>query len=332
LAYHRVLPALQLEAAPSQDGMIVADSTFEEQMDVLNKTYEVIPLCDMTDRLKDGRIDRRYCSITFDDGWRDVYTHAFPVLKKRNLPAIIFLSVGFVGTDRLFWPERLSRVLLSTGEANNTKTFALADIDRDSAEEIDAILATNDRRRKLKQADRLIERLKKLDPQIREEVIGLLENSFSRNLADEAKNRHILNWDEIEEMRKQGIFIGSHTVNHAILTRLPLEAAKMEITQSKQTLEKKLGEEIDLFAYPNGDWNDDVKEMVKEAGYKASVTTMNRKNDYSTDPYLLGRLTVHQGMSCSPGGNFSRAVFACEISGLLDSVRRTLAREKREGN
>ncbi|MCK4657255.1 MAG: polysaccharide deacetylase family protein [candidate division Zixibacteria bacterium] len=332
LTYHRVLPTLKSEAAPSQTGMIVTNSTFEKQMDFLNKTHEVITLAEMIGRLKESKIDQRYCAITFDDGWRDVYTHAFPVLEKRNLPAIMFLSAGFVGTDRLFWPERLTRILLSTGELDQNKVSALADIDRKSAEEIHAIIATNDNRKKLKQADRLIERFKKLDPEIREELIGLLENSLSQTLTDEARDRHILNWHEIEEMRRRGISFGSHTVNHAILTRIPPDEAKMEITQSKQMLEKKLGEEIDLFAYPNGDWNDDVKEMVKEAKYKASVTTMNGKNDYSTDPYLLGRLTVHQGMSCSPRGNFSRAVFACEISGLLDSVRRILAREQREGN
>lgn len=332
LTYHRVLPTLKSEAAPSQIGMIVTDSTFEKQMDFLYDTHEVIPLAEMIGRLKESKIDHRYCSITFDDGWRDVYTHAFPVLEKRDLPAIMFLSAGFIGTDRLFWPERLTRVLLSIGEPDKAKVSALADIDMKSADEIEAIIATDDNGRKLKQADRLIERFKKLNPEIRGKLITLLEDSFSQTDTDEARNRHILNWDEIDEMRKHRISFGSHTVNHAILTRIPPDEARMEITQSKQMLEKKLGEEIDLFAYPNGDWNDDVKEMVKEAGYRASVTTMNRKNDCSTDPYLLGRLTVHQGMSCSPRGNFSRAVFACEISGLLDSVRRILAREEREGD
>lgn len=332
LTYHRVLPTLTSEAAPSQIGMIVTDSTFEKQMDFLYDTHEVIPLAEMIGRLNESKIDCRYCSITFDDGWRDVYTHAFPVLEKRDLPAIMFLSAGFIGTDRLFWPERLTRVLLSTGKPDKIDVSALADIDMKSADEIEAIIATDDNGRKLKQADRLIERFKKLNPEIRETLIKLLEDSFSQTDTDEARNRHILNWDEIDEMRKHRISFGSHTVNHAILTRIPPDEARMEITQSKQMLEKKLGEEIDLFAYPNGDWNDDVKEMVKEAGYRASVTTTNRKNDCSTDPYLLGRLTVHQGMSCSPRGNFSRAVFACEISGLLDSVRRILAREEREGD
>jgi peptidoglycan/xylan/chitin deacetylase (PgdA/CDA1 family) len=329
LTYHRVLPNVKSEAAPSQIGLIVTDSTFEKQMDFLNKRHNVIPLDEMVGRLKESKIDHRYCSITFDDGWRDVYTHAFPVLEKRNLPAIMFLSAGFVGTDRLFWPERLTRILLSTGELEKTRVSALADIDRDSAEEIDAIMATEDSGKKMIQVDRLIERFKELDSEIREKLIGLLENSLSQTLTDEAKNRYILNWDEIEEMRKQGISFGSHTVNHAILTQLPPDEARMEITQSKQMLENKLGEEIDLFAYPNGDWNDDVKEMVKEAGYRASVTTMNRKNNHLTDPYLVGRLTVHQGMSSSPRENFSRAVFACEISGLIDSVRSILAREER---
>lgn len=332
LTYHRVLPTLKSEAAPSQIGMIVTDSTFEKQMDFLYDTHEVIPLAEMIGRLNESKIDCRYCSITFDDGWRDVYTHAFPVLEKRDLPAIMFLSAGFIGTDRLFWPERLTRVLLSTGKPDKIDVSALADIDMKSADEIEAIIATDDNGRKLKQADRLIERFKKLNPEIRGKLITLLEDSFSQTDTDEARNRHILNWDEIDEMRKHRISFGSHTVNHAILTRIPPDEARMEITQSKQMLEKKLGEEIDLFAYPNGDWNDDVKEMVKEAGYRASVTTMNRKNDYSTDPYLLGRLTVHQGMSCSPRGNFSRAVFACTISGLLDSVRKILAREEREGD
>jgi len=331
LTYHRVLTESEAVDTLSQPGMIVTNTIFERQLEYLSKVYRIIPMVEMVDRLTAGRIDGKYCSITFDDGWRDVYANAFPLLKKHDLPAVVFLATGFVGTDRIFWPERVTRNLRSITELDKREYFDIAQLDADSADEIEAVTAAEHEMTRRQRTDNVIEKFKRLDSEIREKLLTLLEDRLSRIPPGESKARHVLDWEEIEEMRKQNISFGSHTVNHVILTEVPQAEAQVEIAQSKQALENKLGEEIGLFAYPNGDWNDEVKRMVEQAGYRASVTTMNRKNDGATDPFLIGRLNVHQGMSCSPRGKFSRAVFACEISGMLSRLRRVPGSEKDAG-
>jgi peptidoglycan/xylan/chitin deacetylase (PgdA/CDA1 family) len=303
--------------ALSQPGVIVTDSTFEKQSSYLSKTYAVIPLSELVDRIGAGGIDRRYCSITFDDGWRDVYDGAFPILRRHGLPAAVFLATGFVGTNRLFWPERIVRLLISRPEFGDAIRPDLSDIHSESAERISSILETTDEKSRLRRVDSLIELLKGVDPETRERLIGALKDRLAVGSEVPEEDRYLLDWNEIEEMRHSGISFGSHTVSHAILTTIPSNRVRLEVEQSKADLEEKLGEQADFFAYPNGNWDDRVRRAVEQAGYRAAVITENRRNDHSTDPFLIGRLNVHEGMSTSPWGRFSRAVFRCEISGFL---------------
>lgn len=116
LMYHRVNDAL----TPS--GLIISRRKFEEQMRYLKRFCQVVRLEDLLDAYSNKReLPRRrkpQVVITLDDGYRDNYLNAFPVLKKFGLPATIFLATGFIGKDRkiaryqhmpspdmLSWPE-----------------------------------------------------------------------------------------------------------------------------------------------------------------------------------------------------------------------------------
>jgi peptidoglycan/xylan/chitin deacetylase (PgdA/CDA1 family) len=86
--------------------------------------------------------------------------------------------------------------------------------------------------------------------------------------------------------------IGSHTLSHPWLTRLPLPAAREEITGSKKALEDRFGRPVVHFCYPYGDWNDRVRELVIEAGYTTACTTEPGINTTATDPFALRRITA----------------------------------------
>ena len=62
----------------------------------LRAHYDVVPLEDLISTGSDNA-----CAITFDDGWRDNYVTAFPILRAHGVPATIFLATNLVGTDRL---------------------------------------------------------------------------------------------------------------------------------------------------------------------------------------------------------------------------------------
>lgn len=102
-----------------------------------------------------------------------------------------------------------------------------------------------------------------------------------------------MSWDDIREMQKGGIEIGSHTYNHANLTEIPEEVLKDELLSSKEKIEKEIGVSVKVFSYPKGRVNKDVVKAVKDAGYKYAVTTKYGVNSYdyiSKNPYLLKKV------------------------------------------
>lgn len=102
-----------------------------------------------------------------------------------------------------------------------------------------------------------------------------------------------LTWDQVKEMEKYNISAGAHTRHHAYLPRLSLAEAKDEIEGSKRIIEDHLGHPIDYFCYPTGGFTKAVEELVKEAGYKAAVTTNRGKGKFNLDMYALKRIHMN---------------------------------------
>ena len=97
---------------------------------------------------------------------------------------------------------------------------------------------------------------------------------------------------EVREWLAAGHWIGSHSLSHARLTRLTLRDAREEIFASKKKLEDMFGIPIEHFCYPYGDWNESVRDLVSEAGYKTACTTQFCVNTEKTEPLKLNRITV----------------------------------------
>lgn len=97
--------------------------------------------------------------------------------------------------------------------------------------------------------------------------------------------RQLMGWDEIEECKKYGITIGSHTLNHPRLSLLKNKDARREIEDSKKLIEDRIRARVNHFAYPYGDMNESIVNMVEEAGYKTACSArsgFNSKNIYLT--------------------------------------------------
>ena len=102
-----------------------------------------------------------------------------------------------------------------------------------------------------------------------------------------------LTWDEVKEMGKYNFLAGAHTRHHAYLPSLSLIEAQNEIAGSKKVIEDHLGHGIDYFSYPSGGFTKDIERLVKEAGYKAAVTTNRGKGRYNLDLYALKRIHMN---------------------------------------
>ena len=104
--------------------------------------------------------------------------------------------------------------------------------------------------------------------------------------------RH-LSWDKILEMKENGFTMGSHTVTHRDLTKIPIEEVRWELSTSKRMLEKRIGDEVKYFSYPFGRYNREIQEIAQEVGYTAAFTSYPKTKNSLIDPFARRRVGIY---------------------------------------
>jgi peptidoglycan/xylan/chitin deacetylase (PgdA/CDA1 family) len=195
---------------------IMPADRFARQMTWLRKMgYRPIPLKEFLACRQDHHlVPVGSVIITFDDGYIDNYTHAYPVLREQNIPATIFLVSGYIG----------------------------------------------------------------------------LKNKWDGQ--NQLVDRQLLSWSQIQEMLEQGVEFGAHTCTHPLLTAIPSATAEEEITLSRRQLQKTLGESVDLFAYPYGEFDPSIQSMVQQAGFAAACSVDAGLNTLITPVFSLRRTEI----------------------------------------
>jgi peptidoglycan/xylan/chitin deacetylase (PgdA/CDA1 family) len=293
LMYHRVLEAGDPEIASVQPGMYVTADTFAMHAATLRREFAVIPLGELINRLAAGQSLRGCCSITFDDGWRDNYRCAFPILKRWQLPTTIFLATGFIGSNRRFWPDEVGGLLRgrsrrpTSGGPLRARLAAEAGGRLDDGEGIERAIAA----------------LKSWRPEERAALIAELRAGRPQPSGERA----LLDWEEVREMKASGfVAFGAHTVNHVILDQVSAEEAEREIRQSREDLESRLGEACGLFAYPNGNTSGAIQAMLARCGFRGAVTTRKGLVAGGDHPLAVPRIALHEDVSRTPALAMSR--------------------------
>jgi peptidoglycan/xylan/chitin deacetylase (PgdA/CDA1 family) len=250
-------------------------------------------LSEAVDAIEQCAVPDNAVVITFDDGYRDNYDYAYPILRSLSLPATIFLSSGVVGTDGILWHDRVFRAF-HRSELSRFNGYDLDDPgQRQSAREtVLASLKTLDSRQRRERIDELVGKLEIAEPACLPRVM--------------------LTWGEAREMARNGIGFGSHTVTHPVLSRIPPDEAQREIVESKRDIESNLQMRIDSFAYPNGkpeDYDEFIKQTLRDAGYRCAVTTRFGTNQIDMpggwDPFELRR---------GGPGEANTAIFAAKLN------------------
>jgi len=306
LMYHRVGPNKNEWMLPP---ISIAD--FESQMRYLSKTHKILPLNKLAEYLRKGKsFDKKIAVVTFDDGYKDNYKYAFPILKKYNIPATVFLVTGHIGSEDLFWFDKI-RYLLWNTKLKNLELKGFGDFS----------LGSMDNR--LRSIFMISEKFKKIPDEKKNRLIKELVKISNVNIPRDLGRDLILSWDEVKEMNEGGVDFGAHTVTHPILTRVSPNQAKFEILQSKKDIEKRLDNSVDTFCYPNGtceDFNTDLIDIIKESGFSCAVSTIPTKHPSKTNLYKLGRLPTAWSFE-----SFKFFVSGCysDASNLLNRFRRS---------
>lgn len=123
-------------------------------------------------------------------------------------------------------------------------------------------------------------------------VVNFLGKQNQWDMRDGEAPEAVMDALQVRAWLAAGHAIGSHTLSHARLPRLSLRDAREEISASKARLEDLFGVPIEHFCYPYGDWNEAVRDLVIEAGYRTACTTQFGVNTAATSPYALNRITA----------------------------------------
>ena len=237
VTYHRIGdPA---ESVFDRSVFSTTEDQFDMQMDFLKRNFDVISPHDLPVARRSGR--GRYVIITFDDGYRDNYDKAFPILKRHRLPATFFIPTGFIDTRELPWWDQITWMIRHSDSveipAGRWFRHALS-------------LSGSSREQAISEA---LQKYKALPGRDTAKFLADLAHvtghtSLPENLGDDL----LMTWNNIRELRLAGMTIGGHSVSHPILARLTSAEQVQEIRGCFERLHEMTGVRPKAFSYPVG--------------------------------------------------------------------------------
>ena len=288
LAYHRVVDIKSFDNYLFDPDLVSASiDQFDWQIRHVKDNFDPITFSHYLEYL-DGRVllPKRPLIITFDDGFDDNYTNAFPILKKYDVPATFFISTDYIDSNEPFWFDKLFYLINNSNKISRIDAF---DIDIHPDKKYESIQA-------------VLKRAKTLPNYIRlngmQEIIEKTNYHLPVNGHDESR---AMSWDQVVDMSHCGMEIGSHSVSHPIFSRLEDNELQMELLESKAVIESRIGKSCDVLAYPVGGKSvctDKVVRYAQEAGYRLGVSYISGTNLIDTvDHFMMRRLHVERDIN-----------------------------------
>jgi len=284
--YHRIDNPYRKDFDSFKPNVSATPEDFNRQMDYLSRWFSVVSMQDVLQWLDGQKELPSYAAlITFDDGYLDNYTFAYPILRGHNFPALIFLTTEHIGTDLPFYWDMAAYCF------HHTK--------RDQITFPDGTMGAWSNQEQLDRVSKKwIELMKTLPQAEKIEYVQRLPMALNVSVPAGFFKKLMMDWDQVREMQRAGIEFGAHTMHHPILTRISLDEVRAEVEGSKSRIEKELGQPALSFAYPNGqssDLNDEIESIVANTGIRAAFTLLNgpsSQDEVKRDPFAIRRIFI----------------------------------------
>ena len=279
LMYHGVSAESQFAGLRNASDLHLPRDLFAQHVKLLRRYRRVIGMTEMVTGLREGDDLSNTVALTFDDGYENNVSQAAPILADQNMPAAFFLATAYIGTDRWIWTDQLERAF------DTTRVSRLHwhghELPLETREQRRAALGTVKAELKRMHIDR-----RDIEMQ---EVSVLLRLSY----APPSMDYRFMNWQQARQLVDAGFEVGAHTVNHAILSRLPQAQAESEILQSRDAVTAGTGRCCPVFCYPNGkpeDYNEAVIDICQRHFIAALGT--GRGTAHPNELFRLARLST----------------------------------------
>ena len=278
LAYHRVA---ELRDAPAVDSRSVSATpeSFARQMEHLSRFYRVVSMLEVLEAVEKGRpLPKRAVLITFDDAYADFAEIAWPILKQFRLRATMFVPTAYANqSERAFWWDRLYQAFAATCRAE-INIFPLGRLPLRPADQ---------KRRSLRAVNNYVTTLPHAG------AMQLVDSVTADLGLSCVQGSGVLTWDQLRELSREGLTLGSHTRTHPIMTQLTAERMREEVQGSQEDLQREIGACLPIFCYPNGNHNETAFSVLREQGIRLAFTTLSGANRLgSVDPLRLHRAVI----------------------------------------
>jgi peptidoglycan/xylan/chitin deacetylase (PgdA/CDA1 family) len=282
LVYHRIADPGNDPLAGDPGIISATPETFDAQMGAVRRYYAPVGVDAVIAALSGGpALPARAVLVTFDDGYRDVMTHAWPVLRSHRVPAVVFVPSAFPDQPARFWWDEVWQLLARTPATR----VAIGDGDT---------LDLGTPRARLLAHRRIVQATRPLAPDaVRARLDGL--RAALAGPADAAvMPPPVLGWDELRALARDGLVIASHGRTHASLPSLSEGEIADEIDGADRDFARELGPVPRIFAYPFGHFDARASALLRSRGYVCALSTMPGRNPLPIrDPFAVRRQSVN---------------------------------------
>ena len=319
ITYHGVLPEGYQVSDAQQDGSLVSAENLRSQLRLLKECYHVVCPDQVRDWIVDGKeLPPLAILLTCDDGLRSALTGMVPILQEEELSCLFFVLGASVGeSSRILWYEEL--YLLMAAAPGGSYSFDAPKID----------FELGDRTQRRSAWWKLVKKLSQYDQARRDRFIeasrlkfGVAEGCNAAGWLSETQRHRfaLLNGDDLRQLVDQGMSIGSHTLNHPILSQQTSDEAWREISESRSVLEDALRKPVWALAYPFGDpasVTNREMQMAEQAGFHCAFMNVGGGFGAQLPRFALPRVHVTADMNLSE--------FEAHVSGFHRDFRSRLA-------
>lgn len=290
LMYHGVVPTPDFGL--SANHLSVDD--FKRHILYLKRNFKIKKLIDLFEDYRNNIPAKEFeIAITFDDGYANNYLHAYPVLKENDIPATIFLV-----TQALEYPGHILWYDFIDGVKSRINPQKIAAVNFGFGTAKEAM------QKKITGAESLKSFMKRLSVEEKNRIIQWIkEMGIEPDLAGRKEFFELLSVKQVKEMADSGLIeIGSHTHNHPNLSEIEINDVEQEVVKSKNLIEEATGKSVQSIAFPDGSYNEAVKSICLNAGYKNLLAVNCMLNSDSNNRDILPRFCISN--TTTPESNF----------------------------
>lgn len=277
---------------------------FHDQLGYLKKHFNVVPIGELANGIVCHKM-KKTIAITFDDGFKDNYTNAAPLLDWHEVPATFYVATTAMQNQRIYWWDELQDIICQTEELPRHFDMVINEQPVKFKFASDRVLnhrITNQvsswnynlpiPNERIALYMLLWHNIKPLS-YVQQNAVLADVRDWAGVAPSASQLGMTMSVREMQMLSQNPLFsIGAHSVHHAMLSQQSAPDQTFEVRESKRQIEKWLGKPVDGFAYPYGNYNETTQAILKDAGFTYAVSTEPKLVTADDDPFALPRIQV----------------------------------------